>query len=312
MTARREETAVAIVGAGAAGLSMASELRRAGVGEFVVFEQAADASPELRRILDRHHLSTHVRWRAEVAALDFDEEADEWTVRLADQRICRARVVLLACGPRVTDRHIAGVDGRTIENTRDTAAFLGLALHGFPNLFFLAPPDLAATHRLPQFPLEARTRYLRHCVDLLLRTSSTRIEVRAATQHEFDRRLRSGSYRPSLRHPYPHHFDLTVAADREPAHEYSGPAVLDAPGAEMPVTVTLNGHPDPIDGRYHWYGRVVAADGAELPDPGRGQVFLTLPGGAPAAGRLQERDPWGHLRIVGVGAPPFPLESAHG
>ncbi|GAB4586580.1 DUF4873 domain-containing protein [Nocardia sp. IFM 10818] len=93
----------------------------------------------------------------------------------------------------------------------------------------------------------------------------------------------------------------------EPAHEYSGPAVLDAPGAEVPVTVTLNGHLDPIDGKFHWYGRVAAADGVDLPGPGRGQVFLTLPGGAPAPGALQERDPWGNLRIIGVGTPPFPV-----
>ena len=116
--------------------------------------------------------------------------------------------------------------------------------------------------------------------------------------------------RRALRHPDPRHFDLTVPADREPAHDYSGPAVLDAPGAELAVTVTLNGHPDPIDGRYHWYGRVTAQDPAELPDPGRGRVLLTLPGGPPTAATLPERDPWGDLRITGVGEPPFRLATA--
>ncbi|QLY34549.1 DUF4873 domain-containing protein [Nocardia huaxiensis] len=84
--------------------------------------------------------------------------------------------------------------------------------------------------------------------------------------------------------------------------------MLDAPGCEVLVAVRLNGHLDPIDGRFHWYGRVSTTDGAELPEPGRGQVFLTVPGGHPTAGVLQERDPWGDLRIVGIGAPPFPLE----
>jgi hypothetical protein len=78
--------------------------------------------------------------------------------------------------------------------------------------------------------------------------------------------------------------------------------VLDVPGAEIPVTVALRGHCDPIDGRYHWYGRVA---GAGLPDPGRGEVRLVLPDGSRATGRLPERDPWGNLRIVGIGAPPF-------
>ncbi|WP_083913510.1 DUF4873 domain-containing protein [Nocardia concava] len=95
--------------------------------------------------------------------------------------------------------------------------------------------------------------------------------------------------------------------DPEPAPDYSGPALLDAPGIEVAVRVALTGHMDPTDGQFHWYGRVSATDGVELPDPGRGQVFLTLPGSAPVPGVLQERDPWGNLRIVGVGAPPFPL-----
>lgn len=94
----------------------------------------------------------------------------------------------------------------------------------------------------------------------------------------------------------------------EAGPEYSGPALLDAPGGDLPVTVVLGGYLDPIDGKFHWYGRVSAAEGVELPDPGRGQVFLMLPGGRPARGILQERDPWGNLRITGVGTPPFPLE----
>ncbi|MQY31374.1 DUF4873 domain-containing protein [Nocardia aurantia] len=101
---------------------------------------------------------------------------------------------------------------------------------------------------------------------------------------------------------------IDIPTELVPAPDYSGPAVLDVPGAEVPVRVTLSGHLDPIDGRFHWYGRITADPGAELPDPGRGQVTLILPDGSAAAGRLQERDPWGNLRIVGVGAPPFAPE----
>lgn len=90
-----------------------------------------------------------------------------------------------------------------------------------------------------------------------------------------------------------------------PAPEYQGPAVIGGSGDDITVTVTLSGHHDPIDGRYHWYGRVVGDD--RLPEPGRIPVTLTLPGGAPTSGRLEERDPWGNLRIVGIGAPPYTL-----
>ncbi|MFI5775628.1 DUF4873 domain-containing protein [Nocardia sp. NPDC051570] len=244
-----------------------------------------------------------------VTALEFDDAADRWTVRSARGEFA-PRIVVLTPPADLAEWTLIGLGGRTIAQARGTSALLGIALHGFPNLFFLTPPPLSDT-AMPPAALAARIGYIRRCVDLLRRTSCTRIEARAATQHEFDRRLRADSrYRPAPRRPAQHHFDLTVAADREPAQEYSGPALLDAPGAELLVSVALSGHPDPIDGRYHWYGRIAGADGGELPDPGRGQVFLTLPGGHPAPGRLQERDPWGNLRIVGVGEPPFPLEPA--
>ncbi|RDI50906.1 DUF4873 domain-containing protein [Nocardia mexicana] len=244
---------------------------------------------------------------------------------------------------RFTGQHIVGANGRTIQEAwrGGMEAFLGVAVHGFPNLFLIVGPNSGGGHQSIVFMIEAQARYIRQCVERMRRTSGTRIEVRAATQHEFNRRLQaklagtvwnsggchswyldehglnraawpgsSVSYWRTMRRPDPGHFDLTVPAEREPAHEYSGPALLDAPGVELPVTVALSGHPDPIDGRYHWYGRVSAADGSDLPDPGRGSVSLTLPGGAPATAKLQERDPWGNLRIVGIGEPPFPLEPA--
>ncbi|MFI6865473.1 DUF4873 domain-containing protein [Nocardia sp. NPDC050406] len=239
---------------------------------------------------------------------------------------------------RFSDQHLVGANGRALQDIwrNGTEAFLGVAVHGLPNLFVIMGPNSGGGNQSIVFMIEAQARYIRQCLELMRRTGSTRMEVRAGTQHEFNRRVHaklagsvwnsggcdswyldehginraawpgsSVSYWRTLRHPDPGHFDLTVAADREPAHDYSGPAVLDAPGAEVQVQVTLSGHPDPIDGRYHWYGRVAAATGEELPDPGRSQVFLTLPGRGPAAARLEERDPWGNLRIAGVGRPPF-------
>ncbi|WP_280265937.1 DUF4873 domain-containing protein [Nocardia wallacei] len=271
----------------------------------------------------------------------------ETGVATADGREREFDAVVYATGFKISDRfaaqHIVGANGRTIQDLwrGGMEAFLGVAVHGLPNLFLIVGPNSGGGHQSIVFMIEAQARYIRQCIERMRRTSGTRIEVRAATQHEFNRRVQaklsgtvwnsggcqswyldeqglnraawpgsSVSYWRAMRRPDPGHFDLTVAAEREPAHEYSGPAVLDAPGAELPVTVALSGHPDPIDGRYHWYGRVTAADGVDLPDPRRGQVSLTLPGGAPTAATLQERDPWGNLRIVGVGEPPFPLEPA--
>lgn len=302
-----------------------------------LFARAA-AREDLRRTVERSDLRRHLRMRSKVVALEFDDDADRWDVRAADGQHWRPRLVVSAVGPlhdpaRFARQSIAGRGGRTLEESwrARPEAFLGVAVHGFPNLFLVAGPNSLRGHRSTGPVIEAQAAYIRQCVQLMRRTAADRIEVRAATQHEFTRRLRaksaalssggsgvdrvvwpgsSASYRRAVRRPDPRHFDLTVSAEREAAHEYSGPATLDAPGAELPVTVTLSGHPDPIDGRYHWYGRVSAENPAVLPEPRRGHVRLTLPGGIAADATLQERDPWGGLRIAGVGTPPFPLESA--
>jgi hypothetical protein len=38
--------------------------------------------------------------------------------------------------------------------------------------------------------------------------------------------------------------------------EYDGPAVIHGPGGPVEVTVRLAGRFEPVDGRYHWGGRV--------------------------------------------------------
>ncbi|MGF6887015.1 hypothetical protein ABIA39_005504 [Nocardia sp. GAS34] len=298
---------IVILGTSSGGRTVSAELDRAGIDEYLVLDMQ-DATAERTD-------GTH---RSRVTALDFDAEADRWQVHMTDGRRYRPRLVIAAVGPHLADIPVTGPDGPVLHDMwRDgPASFLGVVVHGLPNLF-LTGLDCGGAG------IAVQARYIRQCVLLMRRTASTRIEVRAATQHEFLRRMNSAplaasrnsaarrivSVHRALRRPHRRHFDLTVAADREPAHEYSGPATLDAPGAEVAVTVTLNGHPDPIDGRYHWYGRVSGPDPAALPDPGRGLVQLTLPGRAPAAATLQERDTWGNLRIVGVGDPPYPLAS---
>lgn len=92
--------------------------------------------------------------------------------------------------------------------------------------------------------------------------------------------------------------------------DYRGPAVLTVDGAVADVSVALSGHPEPIDGRYHWYGRITGSEAVSALRDGagtRGAVTLAVPGGVPAAAKLGERDPWGNLRITGTGQPPYPL-----
>lgn len=309
---------VAIIGADAAPLTRA--LRAVRVVDVVVYEPTAEPPPMPPWARGRTD-PPPPRHRIDVLGLDFDEQADQWLIQLSGGEQATADIVVLTAdtvdaslptgrGRPARPLPVTGRDGRTLDAAwaDGPITFRGIAVHGFPNLFLLGGPDplapLRHSHRQTQID------HITAWISALRRHSGTRIEVRASTQQEYHRRLalHGTDRRPRrLGGPKPHHFDITVAADRHPAHDYQGPALLDLPGAEYPVIATLAGHADPIDGRYHWYGRLDPIDGA-LPEPTRVTALLAVPGQAPTPARLTERDPWGNLRITGTGVPPYPLE----
>ncbi|GAA4841659.1 DUF4873 domain-containing protein [Saccharopolyspora rosea] len=89
--------------------------------------------------------------------------------------------------------------------------------------------------------------------------------------------------------------------------DYRGRATVSTEDREISVDVVLRGHFQPIDGRFHWYGRVAAHDEVrELADGRKKDVVLRTPQGE-AVGTLSDPDPWGRYRITGVGRPPFPV-----
>ena len=86
----------------------------------------------------------------------------------------------------------------------------------------------------------------------------------------------------------------------EPGERFSGPAEIDAGADAIEVMVDLRGGFQPIDGHFHWYGRVGGHDRLRSGD----RVAIRPAHGA-AEGRLSDVDPWGRLRIAGTGPPPF-------
>ncbi|HEY0803950.1 MAG TPA: DUF4873 domain-containing protein [Pseudonocardiaceae bacterium] len=86
---------------------------------------------------------------------------------------------------------------------------------------------------------------------------------------------------------------------------YTGPATLVLDGRELAVDVVLGGHFQPIDGRYHWYGRL--AENSELAAEigGRKRAALLRTPVGEATGEVSDPDPWGRYRINGVSTPPF-------
>jgi hypothetical protein len=97
-------------------------------------------------------------------------------------------------------------------------------------------------------------------------------------------------------------------ADHDDEDGYRGPASLRLESRDadpLEVEVTLRGHFEPLDGRYHWYGRVAVHAGLESALGGKkATALLTTPHGE-AVGELSDVDPWGRYRIVGTSTPPF-------
>jgi cation diffusion facilitator CzcD-associated flavoprotein CzcO len=91
---------------------------------------------------------------------------------------------------------------------------------------------------------------------------------------------------------------------------YEGPATLLADGAQVAIQVRLRGHFQPIDGRYHWYGRIEPNDGLkDLVRSGRAGAVLTTPEGS-APCELSDPDMWQRYRVTGISTPPFAAQAA--
>ena len=90
---------------------------------------------------------------------------------------------------------------------------------------------------------------------------------------------------------------------------YSGADTLNVGDQVVEVTVHLDGHLEPLDGRFHWYGRIErSAAVAAIKDAGAAAGVLSIGGATPAELRLAEYDPWGHLQVKGTGAPPYLMD----
>ena len=89
---------------------------------------------------------------------------------------------------------------------------------------------------------------------------------------------------------------------------WTGTAAVLLGDREVEVSVDLRGHFEPLDGRFHWYGRVDAAGSERLAADARSGTTVTVRTAyGEVTGSLSDRDPWGRFRLAGHGAPPFPV-----
>jgi cation diffusion facilitator CzcD-associated flavoprotein CzcO len=208
-------------------------------------------------------------------------------------------VIIYGTGFAISDQTSAdalvGAGGLTIRQAwaDGMEPYFGVAMHGFPNYFFVSGPDVSA-----------QARYVVECVGVMNRTASTRIQVRRSSHQLFNERVCA---RPAQPHRVSRAFDTfgpspSAGADKQ---TYDGDATLKIAGTGHHVRVRLTGQLNPIDGHYHWQGTVFGS----LPDEALKQArTATLSVGERCAPvRVVERTPWGTHSVAGVGAPPYPL-----
>jgi hypothetical protein len=89
--------------------------------------------------------------------------------------------------------------------------------------------------------------------------------------------------------------------------EYRGPAQITIGDQEIQTEVRLSARFEPVEGRYRWAGRTAPAAVLMAYVSGGGKEATVQIGGEPAKARLSEPDPWGGVRLSGVGTPPWPM-----
>jgi len=88
---------------------------------------------------------------------------------------------------------------------------------------------------------------------------------------------------------------------------YRGPIRVHLEDGAVDVDGQLHGFFQPIDGSYHWYGRLSPDErlSAQVAEDGRSTIDISVGDGNQTPARLGERNPWGGHRITGTGAPPY-------
>lgn len=90
------------------------------------------------------------------------------------------------------------------------------------------------------------------------------------------------------------------------ADTFAGSARLRVGGHDFRVRVRLSGRFEPVDGRYHWGGRVEPRpDLVVLLRSGARDGTLAVGHHPPRPVRLVEADVWGGVKLAGTGRPPW-------
>ena len=112
-----------------------------------------------------------------------------------DGRLHEVDTIVLATGFKVTDITIANWirDGNGVSMAEhwqgSPQAYLGTAVAGYPNFFFLTGPNTGLGHNSLLFMIEAQLTYILDALRQMQGRGATRIEVRREVQERFNARL---------------------------------------------------------------------------------------------------------------------------
>jgi hypothetical protein len=93
--------------------------------------------------------------------------------------------------------------------------------------------------------------------------------------------------------------------------EYRGVATLHLGDRHVTADVRLSAWFEPVEGRFRWAGRT-GPNGTLLAQARAGvrEAALHIAGGRVVTARLGEPDPWGGVRLSGIGTPPWVRRAA--
>jgi cation diffusion facilitator CzcD-associated flavoprotein CzcO len=105
--------------------------------------------------------------------------------------------VIYGTGFRITDflapLEVRGVGARTLGERWEggAEAYLGAAIHGFPNLFLITGPNTGLGHSSMVFMIEAHVHFIRACIRGVLDRGLRSVEVRADAERRFNERVQA-------------------------------------------------------------------------------------------------------------------------
>ncbi|TWS19952.1 DUF4873 domain-containing protein [Tsukamurella asaccharolytica] len=228
---------------------------------------------------------------SDVSGLRFRPDRDAWTLTTAAGATDYDLVVLAGTAATV---EVPVLDPRVappgaVGPADADGAYLGMLVDGVPNLVLLDGSKLQ---------LETLQAWLRW----MYAEAATRLLSRPPVTSRWIQRGRRTPSRPDR-----DAIDLSNDHVRDEG-VYAGEAVFRSGDYEAVAVVRLAGHLEPLDGNYHWYGTVDDGDiGAALKKLPRGSVTVSVGGGEGSPAMVTDKTVWGTYRLVGVGAPPYPL-----